>query len=260
MKFFSTYQKYRLILEPGQPGNRALGTPSKSATSLMFEQGVVDVNRPINGHSVEELIQMVKTHPDYGKDFIAEETDAGSIIGDPYADKRRETEPQHLVAEIKHGSVVGSTNAGRVVSTEKEKAFQKAVKEEALKLVQKMLAESSELKNAESSTANEAKVKEEFSFNQERNVTSPKLVAPEPIEDDEPEEPEDTTKTAGEIIKRRNEIASEEKVSEEVSNAIDEIIPEQEQEEDDKQNEEPVNKEEVNKRNNKRNTASKKDK
>ena len=190
MKFFSTYSNFRAVLVPGLPGDRALGRQSKPMTSAKFVDGVVDIDKPMNGYSKEDLIEMMMNHPGYGKDFVAEDLESRE---DPYKYKRKDSEPQHSIAEIKHGSVVGSQNAGRIVSPDKQKAFDKAVKDAALKLVQKMLDE----KDNKDEEVTDNTPKEEHV---EPVNVSTKLMAPEPIEDDESVE-EASTEAPAPIVK-----------------------------------------------------------
>lgn len=215
MKFFSTYQNYRVILEPGQPGNRALGTHSKSATSVKFEGGVADVDKPVNGHTADEIIAMMKAHPSYESDFISDE----SSSEDPYNYKRRDVEPKHTVAEVKYGNVSGSQNAGRISSPEKEKAFKDAVKAEALKLVQSMLAEQTE-DSKETELSNEQTTKLSNLKKGDNSPLNSRLTAPEPLEDDESTFKENKVK-----VDEQPPVASDEVIEESVSNTIDELIP-----------------------------------
>jgi len=218
MKFYSTFQNYRIILKPGISGNRNLGTQSIPAVSVRFEGGVVDVKD-------EEIISMMMNHPSFKKDFFPEEkTDI-----DPFEYKRRNTEPQHTIVDVEYGRAKEAKNAGVAMSPDKKKAFDNLVRTEALKLVQKMLEESKVNESKEVSTEGIIDPKVTTPENTETkelpSIISEKLTAPEPIEADE-EYPSEPLGDDESILVP--DVPSEEVVEASVSEAINIIIPTEE--------------------------------
>jgi len=118
MKFISRYQKYRITLRPGIPGNAMLGNPPKEGLYVLFVDGEAIVND-------EETIKLMKQHSAYKTDFICE--DEG--IGDPYKNTRVSNEPQHIIGNVEHGVVKNVGQKPPVSFTsEQRKAMEEIIK------------------------------------------------------------------------------------------------------------------------------------
>lgn len=138
MKFVSKLPNFRLVLRPGLPGNRQLGTPSISGIYVRFENGIAKINN-------QEMIEMMLNHPGCGKDgdnsasfFPIKENES-----DPFEGKRPEIEPLHTMSNIEHGSVVKTINARKpnVFSTEQMEIVKKMVEERAKEMLAGVLKE-----------------------------------------------------------------------------------------------------------------------
>ncbi len=141
MRFISKHSNYRVVLKPGVPGNRFLGTEAVPGIYVKFEDGVAEVDD-------EKMIEQMKKFPGFGANFIIAE--GGD---DPYADTRRSTEPEHNIGEIKFGTVVGNPNPKPLVTITAE--HKKIIREQAKKMLleiakdPKQMAEIQKLAEAE---------------------------------------------------------------------------------------------------------------
>jgi hypothetical protein len=128
MRFISKSSNYNLILKAGLPGNHLLGTAPQSAISVRFQQGVADVND-------ERIIDMLKLHPDFGRDFVSSE-DIMPGIKDPFASLRKDVAPVHVVTEMAYGhpskKTIGAPQA------EMPPVLQEMIAAQATALAQKM--------------------------------------------------------------------------------------------------------------------------
>lgn len=123
MKFVSKNSNYRVMLTPGVPGNPISGTPGKPGISVKFEGGEVVIND-------EETAKLMKQHPSFGQDFIlVDESEA-----DPYKDTRNDPEPEHRIADIKHGNIANVEKAKKELSPAMKKAILEAAKPLAVEI------------------------------------------------------------------------------------------------------------------------------
>ena len=95
-KFISKSANLNIILRPGLSAQPLLGSPGRPAISVRFQNGIAIIDD-------QELAKMMLLHPGFNKDFIS----ADEVLGDPYAHQRQDTEPQHIMTELKHGTAVG---------------------------------------------------------------------------------------------------------------------------------------------------------
>lgn len=150
-RFVSKSSNLLVVLMPGLPAQPLTGTPAKVTVSVRFRDGQAEVP---DG----EMADKMRQHPGFNCDFI--ETDTGSITGDPYAFMRSESEPQHVMTEMKYGTPTGRQVSGkprippelaRVVedmATERMKQMLPGAIEEALKTLLRDRPEGSSPKSA----------------------------------------------------------------------------------------------------------------
>lgn len=192
MKFISKFSNYRVVLRPGTPGNRAIGTQPIPGLYIKFEGGIVEVNN-------EEHIEMLKKHPSFGedRDFIAAPDDGN----DPYVDERKNLEPAHNITEVKYGQAGNSM--GDKPKVKLSPIQKKAIREMASDLVAELLPKAVEAeiakrnadKREDAQVVNEIPVEDRVpttggDINVTTNIVNDKVTAPEPIEDDTPVEEE----------------------------------------------------------------------
>lgn len=127
MKFVSKNSNLRIVLSPGIPANQMAGVPGKPGLYVKFQDGVVEVKD-------EEMIKKMHEHPGFNVDFIAVDENGE----DPFAATREETEPIHVIQDIKYGHA-----EGRRVSPHKklklDPQIQKLVNDLAAKQVSELL-------------------------------------------------------------------------------------------------------------------------
>jgi len=92
MRFVSKSANLMIVLKPGYPGNVQMGTPGVNGIYVKFQSGIVDVKE-------ESLIELMKNHKGYDVDFISVEEEEK----DPFDYLRNESEPSHVITEIKYG-------------------------------------------------------------------------------------------------------------------------------------------------------------
>lgn len=166
-QFVSKNSNYMVVLKNGIEGNRILGTQPISGIYIKFEGGIVTVKE-------ESIAEMLRQHPGFGSDFIEVKEDEK----DPFIDTREETEPTHVISEIKYGHVEKSTStAPKVKMTPQMKDF---IKAEAVKMLPDLLKDNPQiLKDIIVNLANEMKAKEvpeESSVEEKIEVPTPKVV------------------------------------------------------------------------------------
>lgn len=127
MKFISKSSNLLIVLKPGLQAQPLTGTPSVPTVSVRFKDGLADVVD-------EELIKRMLAHPAMNNDFISAEEVNGV---DPYAYTREESEPAHIMTELKFGSPVGRQVKGG--KSQLTPALAKLVQDEAVKLATAML-------------------------------------------------------------------------------------------------------------------------
>ena len=126
MRFISRNSNLLIVLCPGLPAQPASGLPAKPTVSVRFKDGVADVPEG-------ELCDMMLVHAGFNSDYVS----ADSTGKDIYASKRTESEPTHVITELKYGTpekvIVGNSK------TKLTPEMQKIVKEAAISLAKEML-------------------------------------------------------------------------------------------------------------------------
>lgn len=132
MKFISKLPKLRIVLKPGLPGNRQLGTASVSMLSVLFENGVAEVND-------KEKIEMMLAHQDCNRMFFPVEEGEKDF----FAGKRVELEPKHKTTEINYGQMGKSVNVKNPtpLNVEQMDLVKKLATDMATELFKKMVEE-----------------------------------------------------------------------------------------------------------------------
>lgn len=167
-QFVSKNSNYMVVLKNGIEGNRILGTQPISGIYIKFEGGIVTIKE-------ESIAEMLRAHPSFGSDFI--EVKENEV--DPYLDTREETEPVHVVSEIKYGHVEKVKGAPQKIKLTPQ--IKKMIEGEALKMIPGLLKENPQiLKDIIVSLAEEMKAKEvpateEDSINLEEKPIKPVL-------------------------------------------------------------------------------------
>lgn len=127
MKFISKSSNLLIVLKPGLSAQPLTGTPSIPTVSVRFKDGIAEV-------ADDELVKRMLIHPGFNQDYISAE-DVNGV--DPYAAIREESEPTHLMTELKYGTPVGFQAAGG--KTKLPPGLAKLVQDEAVKLATAML-------------------------------------------------------------------------------------------------------------------------
>lgn len=127
MRFISKSSNLLIVLKPGFSSQPLTGTPATPGVSVRFKDGIAEVP---DG----ELTAMMLKHPGYDGDFISAES-VNNV--DPYAYLRQESEPQHVVTELKFGSPVSRHVEGGKKSLPPELA--KIVQDMAVNMAKEML-------------------------------------------------------------------------------------------------------------------------
>ncbi len=104
MKFVSKSSNLRVVLRPGIPGSAIVGREPVSGIYVKFQDGIAIINQ-------QEQIDMMINHPAFDRDFICVE----EVQKDPYAYNRQETEPGHIIQEIKYGHVENMKSSAKNV-------------------------------------------------------------------------------------------------------------------------------------------------
>lgn len=102
MKFVSKNSNLRIVLRPGLPAAPLAGRDATPGIYVKFQDGIAVVND-------EENIMMMRKHPGFNVDFIS--ADEGQ--SDPYAYRRSEIEPGHVIQELKYGQVEGVKSSAK---------------------------------------------------------------------------------------------------------------------------------------------------
>ena len=139
MKYFSKVNNLRIVLRHGVPGNPVLGEAAKPGIHVRFEDGMAKVEDP-------EMIRMMDNHPGFNSDFIkVEDIDEqqSANIKDPYGDIRKDSEPQHQMSELAHGSVASTTKTKVKVqlTPEMREALAETAKKMAMEMAPQMAME-----------------------------------------------------------------------------------------------------------------------
>jgi len=112
MKFVSKNMNLRVVLRHAIPAEPMSGRNAVPGLYVKFESGFVEVKD-------EETIKLMLNHPGFNSDYIAVE-ESGK---DPFADYRREKEPEHITTEIVYGHVGKTTGKKTVLTPEQKKAL-----------------------------------------------------------------------------------------------------------------------------------------
>lgn len=126
MKFISKSTNLHIILRPGIQASPLTGTPARPAISVRFQDGMANV-------ADEELVEMMLKHPGFDSDFISAE----EIQGDPYAYLRQESEPAHIITDIKFGTPQKAV--GSKVKPQMPPEVLKLIQEQATEIAKQML-------------------------------------------------------------------------------------------------------------------------
>ena len=92
MKFISKNANLRVVLRPGIPANQMSGIAGQPGVYVKFQNGIVETKD-------EQIISQMHAHNGFNLDFIAVDDDGE----DPFAAQREETEPVHILQNIKYG-------------------------------------------------------------------------------------------------------------------------------------------------------------
>lgn len=125
MKFISKSANLHVILKPGLPAQPITGTPATATVSVRFQGGIANVGQ-------EELVKMMLSHPGFNRDFISAEENAR----DPFAYLRKDTEPQHIIEEMRYGHPYRTVTPK---NTELPPEIKKIIMDEAVLIAKEML-------------------------------------------------------------------------------------------------------------------------
>ncbi|MFA7301830.1 MAG: hypothetical protein WC069_05990 [Candidatus Shapirobacteria bacterium] len=125
-KFVSKNSNYMVVLKPGIEGNRNLGTHAVPGLYIKFQSGVVDIKE-------DRIVDLMREHPSFGTDFV--EVKQEEI--DPFSDTREETEPGHVISEIKYGH--NEKAASSPAKVKMSPALKKIIEGEAMKMLPDLL-------------------------------------------------------------------------------------------------------------------------
>lgn len=110
MKFVSKNSNLGVVLKPGFQGNAQLGTATVAGVYARFKDGVLET-------SDEWMIEKLQTHPGFNVDYIEVVDNV-----DPYANTRAQSEPFHVLADMKNGHPERTTKAPLIALTPEMKA------------------------------------------------------------------------------------------------------------------------------------------
>jgi len=171
MKFISKNSNLRIVLKPGIPANQMSGIAGQPGVYVKFQNGMVDI-------SDEEMIKKMNAHPGFNQDFIAVD-DNGE---DPFASRREENEPVHIIQDIRYGHVEGkrvSPHAKTKLDPQIKKLVDELAMEQVNKLLPKMVEET--VKKMIEMGAAKSKAKEEASVTSEEVIPETKEVGVKPV-------------------------------------------------------------------------------
>lgn len=131
MKFISKNSNLRIVLRPGLQASPLAGRDAVPGIYVKFQDGVAIVND-------EEHVAMMLKHPGFNVDFISPDEDK-----DPYAHRRSEIEPGHVIQEMRYGHVEGVKSSAKKVPLSPEMA--KLINDLAEKRVKEILPSAIEI-------------------------------------------------------------------------------------------------------------------
>ena len=118
-----------LVLKPGIPGSNITGTASTPGFYIRFRDGIVEVKD-------EETIRLIKISEGFKNgDFVAVD-DEGQ---DPFADNRSQTEPTHVLNDMKYGHIEKARISDAPVKI--PASLKKIIAAEASKMAKEMVKE-----------------------------------------------------------------------------------------------------------------------
>ena len=115
-----------VVLRPGIPGNHLSGTAAINGIYMKFQGGMLEIKE-------DKLIEMMKLHPAFGSDFIMVEMPDE----DPFSYIRKETEPAHIITEIKYGHAENAVGSKK--NTQLSPEIKKMLQDEAVRMAKEML-------------------------------------------------------------------------------------------------------------------------
>lgn len=129
VKFVSKNVNLSIVLEHGISEDKLSGRPAISGLYVRFRNGVVTTNT--------EIAEKMRKHSGFNSDFYEVAEEAPDI----FADMRKDTEPAHMIQEMKYGHPEGSMNTPVPVkfTPAQKEAMQKMISEEAAKLASAIL-------------------------------------------------------------------------------------------------------------------------
>lgn len=129
MKFFSKNANLMIVLKQGLPGNNQLGTATTPGLYARFKDGQIDIKDP-------GMIELMLKHPGMDVDFIkvSEEVEI-----DPFAGKRAQSEPNHVISEMEFGHPKRVTQPPTNLTPEMKAALMEVAKPMAIELAKAML-------------------------------------------------------------------------------------------------------------------------
>lgn len=151
MKFISKNLNLRVVLKPSIPAERLTGRPAQAGIYAKFEDGQLLTDD-------ENIIQMLRNHPSFNGDFVEVTSEEQEMV--LQAGRVGESEPDHTLMEIKHGSPGKNQNPIKPKLTPE---MRKLVMAEAQKMVQSLL---------------EAKISDVTKTTEEKSETPKKETAP----------------------------------------------------------------------------------
>jgi hypothetical protein len=170
--FVSKSPNYQLILRPGIPGSRALGTPPIKGLSVRFEDGKATIQERDT-----ETLRLMYEHPSFNREFF--DVSSGNVP----SIRRVESEPKHILTEMKYGQMENTVNAPIKGEEHKMEVMNAAVQllKELFKNSPKELSDI--INSIGSNTVNSTHVEKivEKPITQEKK--HPSITAPTPIED-----------------------------------------------------------------------------
>jgi hypothetical protein len=124
-KFVSKSQNLMIVLKPGISANPLAGAPAQPGLSVRFQDGILF----LDNEDIAEKLLASQAYLD--GDFI--EVLDGEV--DPYKKSRKDSEPRHIIEELKYGHIE------KTIGSPKTTEMQKLIAEEAVRLAKAMLPE-----------------------------------------------------------------------------------------------------------------------
>lgn len=126
MKFVSKSTNLLVVLRPGLSAQPLTGTPARPTVSVRFKDGVAEVP---DG----KMTEMMLAHDGFNSDYVAVNTEVANRL----TSVRQDSEPVHLMTEMKYGTPAGRIVGGSKFNLTPEMA--QVVNEMAAEIAKKML-------------------------------------------------------------------------------------------------------------------------